>query len=217
MTMRKPALRGTALCAALTFFLGGCALSLPDKPAHVQAFDLGPAFSAPTPTATQGVAIALEPMQAPADLETLHMNYRLLYAGDVQQPRPYAQARWAMTPPQLVQQRLRNALAAQHAILDGAAGVPALRVQAELIEFDQVFSSPEKSEGVVALRITAFAPGASTGGAPAALIQRLFTARSPAASANAEGGAQALRSATDEVVHQAAQWLNTVKMGSSTP
>lgn len=208
MILQKSVLRAAPLCVALTFLLGGCASALPDKPAHVQAFDLGPAPSLPAAAAPRGSVIALEPMQAPADLQTQRMTYRLLYAGDEQQPRPYARAGWAMSPPELVQQRLRDALAAQHTVLSDAVGLSALRVQAELTEFDQVFSAADSSAGVVTLRVTALAPAAS--GAPAALAQRLFTARSPAASANAAGGAQALRTATDDVVQQVVQWLGAL-------
>lgn len=204
-----PTLRVAPLCAALLLVLTGC-VSLPDKPARVQAFDLGPTPTAATAASpTGGTVLILGPMQAPADLDTLPMRYRLIYAGDEQQPRPYMQARWAMTPPQLVQQRLRDALATQHTVVDSAApGVPGRRVQTELTEFDQVFTTPEASQGVVSLRVTVLTSGAT--GSPATVTQRLFTARSPAPSANAEGGAQALRTATDEVVRQVAQWLNTL-------
>lgn len=200
------AFRFLPLCALA---LAGC-VSLPDKPMHVQAFDLGPApAAAMNANQASGSVVILGPMQAPADLDALPMRYRLLYAGDEQQPRPYMQARWAMTPPQLVQQRLRDALATQHTVVDTAApGLPGRHVQAELTEFDQAFTTPEASEGVVSLRVTVMTAGAP--GAGATVTQRLFTVRSPAPSANAEGGAQALRTATDKVVQQVVQWLNAL-------
>lgn len=213
MILQKSALCAAPLCAALALALGGCASALPDKPAHVQAFDLGPAPAGPaTAAAARRAVIALEPMLAPADLQTRQMTYRLLYAGDQQQPRPYARASWAMTPPELVQQRLRDALAAQHTVLSDAVGLAAVRVRAELTEFDQTFTAADSSAGVVALRVTALVPGAA--GAPATLAQRLFTARSAAASADAAGGARALRAATDEVVQQVVQWLGALPAGA---
>lgn len=184
--------------------LGGCALPLPDKPLRPAAWDLGPPpVLAPATPADQGVPLALDPIEAPPAVDTSAILYRLLYADGSQQPRPYAQARWSMTPPQLVGQRLRQVLATRHPVLEPGTGLAALQLRVELDEFAQVFSRPDASEGVVRLRVTAIAPARQG----RLLGQRSFEARQPAPSADVAGGAQALRGATDEVLRQVLDWV----------
>ncbi len=190
-----------ALFVSAALALSGCAL--PDKPVHAQAYDLG----VPTaePTTGGGVPLALDRIEAPAALDSTALVYRLVYAGGEQQPRHYANARWSMPPPQLLVQRLRHALAARHAVLDGDSPMATLKLRVELDEFDQVFGAPETSEGVVRLRVTA-----STSGGIARqrlLGQRDFMARQPAPTPDAAGGALALRTASDEVLRQVVDWV----------
>lgn len=189
------------LCAVL--LLAGCALPLPDKPQRPAAWDLGPPPTLAATPGAPGVPLAIDAVEAPAAIDTSAMLYRLLYAGGDQRPRPYAQARWSMSPPQLVGQRLHQTLAASHVVLAPGTGLAALQLRVELDQFDQVFSAPDASEGVVRLRVTAVAPTR----AGRLLGQRSFEARRPAPTADVAGGAQALRSATDEVLRQVAQWV----------
>lgn len=185
--------------------LAGCSLPLPDKPVRPQPYDLGPALPAAADAQPTGTALALEPVVAPAAIDGTQIVYRLAYADGGQQPRPYAQARWTMAPPQLVTQRLREALSARRPVVEAGAGLAPLALRAELDEFAHVFSAPNASEGVVRLRVTATAPNARAG---RLLGQRTFTVRQPAASADAPGGTAALRAATDEVVRQVVAWVD---------
>ncbi|MFT4193777.1 ABC-type transport auxiliary lipoprotein family protein, partial [Ottowia sp.] len=166
--------------------LAGCSLPLPDKPVRPQPYDLGPALPAAADAQPTGPALALEPVVAPAAIDGTQILYRLAYAGGGQQPRPYAQARWTMAPPQLVTQRLREALSARRPVVEAGTGLAPLELRAELDEFTHVFGAPDASEGVVRLRVTATAPAARAG---RLLGQRTFTVRQPAATADAPGGA----------------------------
>lgn len=199
---------GLALALAV---LAGCSLPVPDKPVRAETYDLGLALPVPgnARTAT-GVPLALDDVRAPWALDTRHVIYRLLYSGDAQQPRPYSQARWTMPPAQLVQQRLREALAAQHPVVGASSALAAIEVQARLDEFSQLFSSPSESTGVVRLSVTAATAPSAPGGSRL-LGQRLFVASRPAPTPDANGGAQALRLATDDVVRQAVGWINTLR------
>jgi cholesterol transport system auxiliary component len=206
MTRLPPRYRLATLLLAAA--LSGCSLPLPDKPARAEPYDLGLPLPGSTQAAT-GVPVALAEIQAPAALDTRHLIYRLLYAGDAQQPRPYALARWTMPAPQLVAQRLREALAAQHPVLSAGSGLAVLEVQTRLEDFSQIFSSPTESAGSVRLSVTVTTgPGAS---GQRFLGQRLFTARHAAPTPDANGGAQALRLATDDVVRQAVAWIATLR------
>ncbi|TAN09374.1 MAG: hypothetical protein EPN34_14040 [Burkholderiaceae bacterium] len=191
--------------------LAGCSLPLPDKPVRAEPYDLGLALPLADNThAASGVPLALADVQAPAAIDTRHMVYRLLYVGDAQQPRPYAQARWTMPPAQLVTQRLRDALSAQHPVVAASSALAAIDIQARLDEFSQLFSSPSESTGVVRLRVTAFTAPSAAGGSQL-LGQHLFMASRPAPTPDANGGAQALRLATDDVVRQAVDWIDTLR------
>ena len=190
-----------ALFVSAALALSGCAL--PDKPVRAQAYDLGPP---PVVPATGGGApLALDRIEAPAALDSTALVYRLVYAGGEQQPRSYANARWSMPPPQLLVQRLRHALVARHAVLDGDSPMAALKLRVELDEFDQVFGAPETSEGVVRLRVTVSTPAGAA--RPRLLGQRDFVARQPAPTPDASGGALALRTASDEVLRQVVDWV----------
>lgn len=201
----KAVFLSTSLAAAC---LSGCALPLPDKPQRPQPYDLGPppaAASASAPASAS--ALAMDGVQAAAALDGTAIIYRLLYSEDGMQPRPYAHARWSMSPPQLLTQRLREALAATRPVVEPGAGLAPLELRAELDEFAHVFTSPDASEGVIRLRVTVFATAAK---GQRLLSQRSFAVRKPASTHDAPGGVAALRAAADDAVAQVVQWLSTL-------
>ncbi|HRN75783.1 ABC-type transport auxiliary lipoprotein family protein [Ottowia sp.] len=193
--------------AALMLALTGCALPLPDKPVRPQPYDLGPPLPVAADAAPDGPALALDRVESSAAIDGTAIIYRLAHSDGGQQPRPYAQARWTMSPPQLITQRLREAFSATRPVVEAGAGLAQIELRAELDEFAQIFSSPEASEGVVRLRVTAIAPTAKTS---RLLGQRTFSVRQPAATADAVGGVTALRAATDEAVRQVVAWVNAL-------
>ena len=200
------------LFGLLFLVLGGCS-GLPDKPLRATPYDFGPSVT--TGAAADLPALAIADVEAPglADGGTA-MLYRLGYA-DVQQLRPYTQARWSVPPAQLVGQRLRDVLGQRRAVLgasDSAAlartSGPALRLlRIELQEFTQLFQSPTASTGLVRVRATLVesAPLGDT-----LLAQRSFSVQRPAPSADAPGGVRALAEATDALAQALNAWLETV-------
>ena len=125
--------------------IGGCS-ALPDKPVRPAVYDFGPGL---VPKATPAAGAALPPLvladiEAPATVDGTAVLYRLAYA-DVQQVRPYAQARWSMPPAQLVRQRLRDSLSQQRVVLSPAEGPAGWILRLELEEFTQVFDAPDRS------------------------------------------------------------------------
>jgi cholesterol transport system auxiliary component len=194
------------LCLAF-LALAGCSLPLPDKPMRPRIYDLGPPLSTAADAPPDAAALALDAVMAPTAIAGTQIIYRLAYSDSGQQPRPYAQARWAMTPPQLVGQRLRETLSARRPVVDAGTGLAPLELRAELDEFAHVFTAANASEGVVRLRVTAIAP-ATRGNR--LLGQRSFTVRQPAASNDAAGAAAALRAATDEVARQVTAWVDAL-------
>ena len=136
--------------------------------------------------------LLLADIEAPAAVDGTAVLFRLGYA-DVQQLRPYAQARWSMPPAQLVRQRLRDQLSQQRVVLNPAEGPAALILRLELEEFTQVFEAPDRSVGLVRLRATLLE---TANGRERLVAQRRFTVQRPAPSADAAGGVRALTAAS---------------------
>lgn len=198
----KLGLIAAAALAANLAWLGGCAIAKPDaKPA---LYDLGlqpssAALPVPPPIIVAGIA-------APGWIDSTAMYYRFDYANG-QQPRPYAQARWTMTPAQLLLQRLKTRIAQAGGVVlqpsDGVAGLPLLRI--EMDDFTQHFTAPAQSAGRVSLRATVFR-------GRALVAQKTFTHEAPAPGADAEGGVQALTAAADVAIADIIGWLATLPL-----
>ena len=202
----------TALCA----LLGLSACALPDKPVRPSVYDFGAGGESAALKPTKLPAtVALADVEANVALDSTAVLYRLGYS-DVQQPRPYANARWSMVPALLLQQRLRERLGAQGVVLKPAqalllrgseeASPWVLRV--ELEEFSQLFSSPQDSVGLLRLRTTVTQ---ATVQGDKLLGQRGFTVQRPAPQADAAGGVRALTTASDAAVDEVLQWLRTLR------
>ena len=189
---------------ATALLLGGCA-----SPGPLSTYyDFGPPAS-PVAVATPAAAPALPVLvvadaNGPSWLDNQRMYYRLLYA-DAQQSRPYAYNRWNTPPLQLLSQRLKSRIAQGGvkvlATTDAAAGIPLLRIDVD--DFSQNFDTEKQSSGQVTLRASLF-PGHQL------VDQKTFSRNSPAGSADAQGGAQALAAASDAIAADLLAWLGTL-------
>ena len=196
------------------FALAGCS-ALPDRPARATVYDFGPGAGALQPASRQPSlpvlpTLALDEVQASAALDSTAVLYRLAYA-DAQALRPYAQARWSMTPAQLLRQRLREHLGQRRAVLnavEGSVSMAPVVLRIELEEFSQLFESPATSIGLLRLRATALQPSLR---GERLLGQRSFIVQRPSPSADAAGGVRALTAATDAVVEEIDQWLQQLR------
>ena len=205
--------RARGLFVVISLAIGGCAL--PSPPTRPAVYDFGPGtLNAPaTPRMENLAPLAVADIEANAALDSTAVLYRLAYA-DAQQLKPYALARWSMTPAQLVRQRLREQLAQRRALLNpgegglaGAATPPTLRI--ELEEFSQLFDTPTSSVGLLRLRATLVQPG-PTG--EKLLAQRSVIVQRPAPSADAAGGVRALTAAADAAVQEIEAWLGQMPL-----
>lgn len=201
----------------LCLVLGACT-ALPDKPVRSVVYDFGPGAR------TNAVAVVADSSLPPIELgavdattalDSTALLYRLAYA-DAQLLQPYALARWSMPPAQLLHQRLREALGQQQRVLTEGAGIgigsgirATRRLRLELQEFSQVFDTPDASVGLV--RLHASVVSTTTTGGGRLLAQRSFVAQRPAPSPDAGGGVHALTAASDAVLLDIAQWLNTLQ------
>lgn len=217
--------RPGALGLAVLLALAGCG-ALPERPARAVLYDFGPgsAGSAPLSTAAPALAmpvagtrpaLALAEIESGMRLESTQMLYRLGYA-DANELRPYAHARWSATPVQLVQSRLRDALAAGRTVLTTGESATLARVQGErphtlrvsLEEFTHYFETPTASAGLVRLRATLVQ---STPAGERVLAQHVFAARRLAPSADAAGGVKALTAASDAAIGELVGWVDATR------
>ena len=191
---------------------GGCS-ALPESPPRPLVYDFGPTLQAAQPGPAQRLApLALAEVESlgPPEASTA-LLYRLAYA-NAQQLQPYTLARWSQPPALLVQQALREQLGQQRAVLSGDDGVKTLLEQGrmpsllrvQLEEFSQVFETPQRSYGLLRLRVS-LADVSLRG--ETLVAQRLFILRQEAATPDAAGGARALAEAARQASAQLAQWL----------
>jgi cholesterol transport system auxiliary component len=116
--------------------------------------------------------------------------------------RSRARTRRVAPPRELFTAQLRQRLAATTpsgvlAPTDGVRTAVTLRV--ELLEFSQVFDSPERSRALVRVRAVLVADGRL-------VAQSSFTTEQPARSADAAGGARALALAADAAIDRLISW-----------
>lgn len=182
------------------------ACALPERAPAPLRYDFGPPAAAASEAAAGARPLLALRLQASPALDTPAMLYRLGYA-DAQQLRAYGQSRWAMVPAELVQQRLREGLGRQYALLPAGEGAPRL-LYIELEEFSQLFTAPAESSGLLRLRATVLQ---RTAGGEQLLAQRVLQVQRPAATPDAAGGVRALTAATDAAVAELAQWLQQLR------
>jgi len=217
--IKSIAARQRPVCAKAVFCLlsglvlaSGC--SVIDKPMRASLYDFGPGMSAPqaAPVATPLAPLAIADITtAGGALDGQGVLYRLAYT-DIQQLRPYAQARWTMPPAQLVRQRLRERLGERRVVFNAREGValnrgqnPDLRMlRLELEEFSHLFTTPDNSVGLVRLHATLVQ---LTPAGERLVGQRELVVRRPAATPDAPGGVRALTAATDAAIDEIDAWL----------
>lgn len=180
--------------------LSACAL--PERAPAPLRYDFGPpvAITSVSPSNLRPM-LALRVQASPA-LDSPAMLYRLAYA-DAQQLRAYSQARWAMAPAELLQQRLREGLGRSFALPPSGETAPRV-LHIELEEFSQLFTAAQESSGLLRLRASLLQRMA---GGEQLLAQRDWQLQQPAPSADATGGVRALNAATETAVTELVQWL----------
>lgn len=218
MNLNKITLPG-ALALAVALVLAACG-ALPDKPQRATLYDFGAgplprSAAAATASPTRLPPMRLADIEAHARLDGAQILYRLAYS-NVNELRPYSQARWSVPPTELLEQRLREALAQRRVVLGMEEGTNIARVEGKvpnslrltLEEFSQYFESPSSSFGMVRVRATLMN---TTGAGDRVLGQRTFSAQEPAPSSDAPGGVKALAAASDAVVAQVVQWADQLQ------
>jgi cholesterol transport system auxiliary component len=201
---RKLAACATVLALALSLSLSGCASN---KGQPTTQFDFGPATPG-TPAAASGAlgAVVITDVTGSSALDNERMFYRLSYA-DALQARTYANSRWTASPLQMMTQRLKTRIGQAGAKVlaetDASTGIPILRIDVD--DFVHDFSGASQSQGVVAVRASVFR-------GHTLVDQKSFVHSTPAATADAAGGARALAASTDAIAADLVAWLATLNL-----
>jgi cholesterol transport system auxiliary component len=210
-TVTAHPLRSLIALAASALLLAGCASNKAAQESTTYDFGTAGAQQAAPPSAPAVPALVVMDATGPAALENERMYYRLNYA-DALQARTYANSRWASSPLQMVTQRFKTRLAQSGmkvlTATDASTGVPLLRVEVD--DFVHAFSGVAQSEGQLTLRASLFNDHRL-------VDQRTFSRSTPAASADAPGGARALAASTDAVAADILAWLATVDTRAALP
>jgi cholesterol transport system auxiliary component len=219
----RQALQGVlpTLCLVLVgaALLAGCAFQPTLPPPKV--YDLGPAQPSPSallkssPIAVGLAGVRLFDVAGAEWLQGNDISYRLAYINPYQR-QAYRDSRWAAPPAALLGERLRWRLAQAGCAAGAGAGHAQATLQLNLDEFDQVFSSVNRSKVQLRLRAVLLpaddaVDGAVGGTAPDAVtsapLERVFEVERDSPSADAEGAVQALASSADQAIDDVLRWV----------
>lgn len=156
-------------------------------------YDLGPS-PVRLFTGERKQAVAIE-VRAPLWFDALGIEYRLAYA-DVSRLREYGRARWAGPPAQLIQQRLMQQLG----LATSGQGRANCILRVDITEFSQIFSSPERSKGILQGR----AQWLDRSRTP--LAELGFDIEKIAPSPDSRGGVSALQATTEQLAIDLLAW-----------
>ena len=200
-------MRQLALVLGLCVF-SGCSLMTSKAPPKTE-FDFGPESSAPSdPAPLSQVQLVVYDVSAPTWMDGTAMYYRLAYQ-NAAVPLPYAKSEWVMSPSALLTERLRSRAAVRAdggARLVGVQTASVYRLHSELLEFEQIFDTSNRSHGVLRLRATLEGEGT--------WAQRTFAIDRRAPTPNAAGGVTALAECTDELMRLLGEWVSANYSGS---
>lgn len=184
------------LLAASVLVLGLAACGVTRQVAPPDLLDLGTAPAATTAVTSPRGPLLLDQVEVAPLIDGPSVVWR---DGELGQPQRYAYFRWAAAPGQLIEQRLREMLSRDGAVLSRvtAANSPQLHVAVD--RFEQVFVNG-RSHARLSMRALLTRSGR-------VIDQLRIDKRVDARSDDAPGGADALRQATDQAVVQLTEWL----------
>jgi ABC-type uncharacterized transport system auxiliary subunit len=191
-------LAGLFAVSVLMLGLSGC-MGSSTRQAPTQ-LDLGAAAPAPATALTPNPPVSVPAASSAALLNETLVIWRV---GDQGQPQAYTTFQWVAPPARLITQKLIDRLSLQGAVLTQNVGgeLPQLRVT--LQRFEQTFApNGGSSQAQLTLQVVLM-KGTKV------VDQLLIDLKVPAPTQDAQGGAQALRQASNQAAEQVAQWLTT--------
>ncbi len=152
-------------------------------------------FGLPDEAARIDTSVDIGRITAVDAIDHRRMRYRLQYQNPTQ-VHTYTQSRWSDSPAALIASKLHSSV--------NPSKSAACAIHLEIESFDQIFTSPETSSGMVRLHVTLYAKASRQN-----LHSHMLQASAPAPSADSRGGVAALHEASKEALKQALQWADT--------
>jgi ABC-type uncharacterized transport system auxiliary subunit len=188
----------TGCLAAITTMLVACGVGK-NGVAPTQ-LDLGSAPAVQPGSSVASTPPVVVPVASSAAL--LSQTMVVWRVGNEGQPRAYATYQWVAPPAKLFRQRVIDRLSQQGAVLQQGVGADMPTIRLDLQRFEQTFSlDGTRSEGHVTAQAV-MVQGSQY------LDRLLIDIKVTAPSQDAEGGAIALRQATDQAAEQIARWVS---------
>ncbi len=171
-----------------------------NKTAPVQ-LDLGAATPALATSLPANPPVAIPAAMSAALLGETMVIWRV---GDLGQPQAYSTYQWVAPPARLVTQKLVDRLSLQGAVLQQNVGGELPQLRLNLQRFEQNFSQDGSSSQAQLTLQVVLMKGTKV------IDQLLIDLRVPSTTLDAQGGALALRQATDQATERVAQWLTAL-------
>ncbi|MGA7981705.1 MAG: ABC-type transport auxiliary lipoprotein family protein [Chromatiaceae bacterium] len=199
--------RGLVAVLVASLMCVGCATERP-PPAPTQTYTLTGVNPEATSSASKprsGGVIRIEPVTAPAWMQGRRICYRLDYYNRGEMAY-YSQSQWSGHVPAMIGQVVRDALI-QYGQWRAVVGPQddthaTAKVEIRLLDLCQEFSTPKRSTGVLAARVTVSDPSTAR-----VIAQRELIYRKSAPSLDAAGGVAAERQAVKELARDVASWV----------
>lgn len=189
--------------------LAACSV-LPQRSPPPPVYDLGPVPIEETAERSGHPALVTR-ITADAVYDDRAVYYRLLYR-DPARLRRYHQARWAVPPAKLLEERLQVRLTDRAQELGRLSGsVARYRLQGRLASFEQRYLAPAKAEAVVRMHLTLVAPTERR-----LIAQRLIAVSVPA-ERGIPGAVNGLAEAGRLSVERAVDWLAGLDWADAAP
>jgi cholesterol transport system auxiliary component len=197
------------ICRALVLLsltsLVGCASTPPINYTHYTLTPGGQTARLAKTRPRYATVLEVEQIAAPAWLRTRDIYYQLAYHNK-QTISAYSRARWTIPPAEMIRSLLQDRLAslgAWHAVIGPETEVHAdLTLHMRLTAFQQRFTSPGRSYGVLAATVTLIDNRNDD-----VVGQQDFDIRVDAPTANAAGAVQALNRANHKLADALEKWL----------
>ncbi|OQW41363.1 MAG: hypothetical protein A4S08_12800 [Proteobacteria bacterium SG_bin4] len=208
----------TLLTILIFSFIAGCT-PLQKSPGAISTYDFGVLYPSTKETATTQTpqsqhdkkSLLIADVTSPAWLDNTAIHYRLMYHNPAQ-TFTYGNSRWIASPAALFTQQLRNQIVSQlneYVIKDSSAAKTDRTLDIELKELVHVFETAADSHVVFGLRASLIERNSRK-----LLAQKDFSISEKAPSADAAGAVSAINTASNRLIGELVNWLNSVSLGN---
>ncbi|MGZ0018749.1 ABC-type transport auxiliary lipoprotein family protein [Nitrosomonas sp. wSCUT-2] len=207
------------LLTILFFSLIASCTPLQKAPGGISTYDFGVLYPSTKETATTQTpqsqqdkkSLLIADVTSPAWLDNTGIHYRLMYHNPAQ-TFTYGNSRWIASPAALFTQQLRNQIVFQlneYVIKDSSTAKTDRTLDIELKELVHVFETATDSHVVFGLRASLIERNSRK-----LLAQKDFSISEKAPSADAAGAVSAINTASNRLIGELVNWLNSVSLGN---